>query len=325
MSSESIYANHKSSRLLVLYTKLLQGEAIVKAEEAARFGVDEKSLQRDIADLRAFLANQVAEGESDKELIYDRKSGSYRLCTVDQSSLTNSEILAVCKILLDSRSLCRSEMEQIIYKLMNACVPKENQKRVKSLIGNELFHYIEPHHGKAFVKDLWEIGTAVHEHCLMLIRYEKQDGSVVERTIQPVGIMVSEYYFYLTAYIADIDKQAEFQNPDDKYPTIYRIDRIQKYSVMKERFDIPYAERFEEGEFRKRVQFMYGGKLRKIRFQYTGKNVESVLDRLPTARIEQKTDDGYILTAEVFGDGIDMWVRSQGNAVKILAGGEKDE
>lgn len=94
---------------------------------------------------------------------------------------------------------------------------------------------------------------------------------------------------------------------------------------MKERFDIPYAERFEEGEFRKRMQFMYGGKLRKIRFQYTGKNVESVLDRLPTARIEQKTDDGYILTAEVFGDGIDMWVRSQGNAVKILAGGEKDE
>lgn len=322
MSSESIYAKYKSSRLLVLYTKLLQGEEIIKSEEARKFGVDEKSLQRDIADLRAFLANQVAEGSSDKELIYDRKTGSYRLGTVEQSSLTNSEILAVCKILLDSRALCRSEMEPIIQKLLNSCVPKENQNRVRALIGNELFHYIEPHHQKRFIGSLWEIGEAVQNHRRMQITYEKQDGSMVERAIQPVGIMFSEYYFYLTAFIDGIDKKAEFRNPDDRYPTIYRVDRIQKYEVTDSHFDIPYRDRFEEGEFRKRVQFMYGGKLRKIRFLYTGKNVESVLDRLPTARIEQKTDDGYILTAEVFGDGIDMWVRSQGNAVKILTGGE---
>lgn len=318
MEGESVYEKYKSSRLLVLYTRLLQGDSLVKSEEAARFGVDEKSIQRDISDLRAFLANQVANGESDKELIYDRKSGSYRLCAVDQNTMTNSEILAVCKILLDSRTLCRSEMEQIIQKLLNACVPKENQKRVKALIGNELFHYIEPHHGKAFVKDLWEIGAAVQEHRILLLQYEKQDGTIVERKVQPVGIMVSEYYFYLTAYIADIDKQTEFQNPDDKFPTIYRIDRIRKYSALKERFNIPYADRFEEGEFRKRVQFMYGGKLRKIRFKYTGKNVEAVLDRLPTARIEEKTYDGYILTAEVFGDGIDMWVRSQGERIELF-------
>ena len=226
MLGESIYEKNKSGRLLVLYTKLLRGESVVKAEEAARFGVDEKSIQRDIADLRAFFENQVAEGASDQQLVYDRKNNSYRLCAIDQATLTNSEILAVCKILLESRTLCKAEMEPIIQMLLNACVPRENRNRVKALIGNELFHYIEPHHGKAFVKDLWMIGTAIQEHRQMLIRYEKQDSAVVERTVQPVGIMVSEFYFYLTAFIADIDKQTEFQNPDDKYPTIYRIDRI---------------------------------------------------------------------------------------------------
>ena len=67
----------------------------------------------------------------------------------------------------------------------------------------------------------------------------------------------------------------------------------------------------------KRVQFMYGGKLQKIRFKYTGPSIEAVLDRLPTAEIEKQTEDGWIVRAEVFGKGIDMWLRSQGEYVQI--------
>lgn len=318
MDNQSLYANYKSGRLLLLYTKLLQGELIYKTEEAHRFGVDEKSIQRDIADLRAFFENQVSEGDFYRELVYDRKKKAYYLQTIDKATLTKSEILAVCKILLESRSLCKSEMEPIIKKLIASCVPQKNKECVSDLICNELFHYIEPHHQKEFVNELWQIGTAIKEHCMLQIKYEKQDGSVVERTIKPVGIMVSEYYFYLTAFIDDIDKAERFREPNDRYPTIYRIDRILSYDVLDESFDVPYKDRFEEGEFRKRVQFMYGGCLRKIKFKYSGPNVEAVLDRLPTALIEQKTDDGFILTAEVFGDGIDMWIKSQGDFITVL-------
>lgn len=85
--------------------------------------------------------------------------------------------------------------------------------------------------------------------------------------------------------------------------------------VLEEHFKIPYADRFEEGEFRKRIQFMYGGKLRKIRFRYQGKSVEAVLDRLPTARILSEEDGAYEMAAEVFGQGVDMWIRSQGGDI----------
>lgn len=74
-------------------------------------------------------------------------------------------------------------------------------------------------------------------------------------------------------------------------------------------------ERFEEGEFRKRIQFMYGGRLRKVRFKYSGESVEAVLDRLPTARVLGEEDGIYLVEAEVFGKGIDMWVRSQGELI----------
>lgn len=72
------------------------------------------------------------------------------------------------------------------------------------------------------------------------------------------------------------------------------------------------------GEFRKRVQFMFPGKLERIRFRYTGRNVEAVLDRLPTAKIISMEEDGVILEAEVFGKGILMWILSQGTNIEVL-------
>ena len=88
--------------------------------------------------------------------------------------------------------------------------------------------------------------------------------------------------------------------------------------MLEERFHIPYGSRFEEGEFRKRVQFMYGGKLQKVKFKYSGLDIDAVLDRLPTARILDEEDGVYTVSAEVFGKGIDMWLRSQGENIKMM-------
>ena len=69
-------------------------------------------------------------------------------------------------------------------------------------------------------------------------------------------------------------------------------------------------------EFRKRVQFMYGGRLEHIRFRYTGPSLEAVLDRLPTAQVLSQAETGWLISAEVFGKGIEMWLRSQGEWVE---------
>ena len=314
---DSLSGNFKSNRILSIYTRLLNGEVINKAYEAERYGVDKRSIQRDLDDIRAFLDERRADNGVHEEIVYSRSLGGYCLRSDESKLLTNGEILAVCKILLESRAFRREEMEQIIKKLVNRCVPEQKKKLVKELVSNEMFHYIEPHHGRKFLQTLWELGTAVKEYRFISVTYEKQNGDIAKRILKPVGIMFSEYYFYLTAFIEGADK-SEFHNPDDLFPTIYRIDRIRELKLSDKHFDIPYKERFEEGEFRKRIQFMYGGKLRKIRFKYTGASVEAVLDRLPTAKIVEKVSDGYIITAEVFGDGIDMWIRSQGDNVKLL-------
>lgn len=94
---------------------------------------------------------------------------------------------------------------------------------------------------------------------------------------------------------------------------------MENIQCLNERFQIPYKDRFNEGEFRKRVQFMYSGPLRKVKFEYTGQSIESVLDRLPTAEIVSKDTEKYVIRAEVYGEGIDMWLRSQGESVKVVS------
>ena len=55
-------------------------------------------------------------------------------------------------------------------------------------------------------------------------------------------------------------------NKDDEIPIVFRIDRITEVRNTNKKFDIPYSSRFEDGEFRKRIQFMYSGKLHKVKF-----------------------------------------------------------
>lgn len=88
--------------------------------------------------------------------------------------------------------------------------------------------------------------------------------------------------------------------------------------ILLERHSMRQKDRFQEGEFRNRVQFMYGGKLERIKFQYTGPSMEAVLDRLSTAEVVEQTEGGGIVKAEVFGKRMDMWLRNQGDNVKTI-------
>lgn len=309
----------KVCRVLQIYTKLIEGYVVNKAEEAQKYGVNERSIQRDIDDIRNYLDLDVERTGVINSIVYDRAKKGYRLETLYQMRLKNSEVLAVCKILLDSRAFPKTEMVGMLDRLITCCVPESNQKLIKDLISNESFHYVEPRHKSHFLEKMWDIGQAIRENRYVEIKYQRmKDKKQVVRKVKPVAIMFSEYYFYLTAFIDDEEVKKDFDVINDSFPTIYRIDRIKKYKIFDERFAIPYSSRFEEGEFRKRIQFMYGGKLQKVLFKYSGTDVDAILDRLPTAIIQDEDDGVYTISAEVFGKGIEMWLRSQGDLIEVI-------
>lgn len=128
------------------------------------------------------------------------------------------------------------------------------------------------------------MGNCIHGHKIIELEYRKTNGEVTKALIKPVGLVCSECYFYLIVYYGDADKK------HTGYPTVYRMDRIQSYRETKDNFNIPYKDRFEEGEFRKRIPFMYTGQLQK--------------------------NGSYRVTVEVYGDkGLEMWVKIQSDYI----------
>lgn len=386
---------NKAERILSLYTRLQAGETIDKQKESDGFQVSTRTIQRDLNDIQCFLENQQTYGAAVRQVIYDRTSGGYRMIAREQDCLEAKEILAICKVLLESRCLMHEELFPMLGKLIR-CGNPDAQRQLHNFIENERYHYTDLHHGKRLLDTLWKLEQAVWNQNYLEIRYHKAScQELVERRVRPVGILFSEFYFYLLAYIepekktesgsgekneaigncaaAQIEQTAgkllqekkqlfgnpsgeermisksntgsteknqalykescgEIQpdgenscepylvvygSPREQSPTIYRVDRLERLKVLDDHFPVEYASRFEEGELRKRIQFMYGGKLKKVRFRYHGTCPDYILDRLPTAKIIRSDEDGMLIEAEVFGDGIHFWMKGQGEVEEV--------
>ena len=307
---KEIRDKEKVERVLGIYTKLLDGIIVNKQKEAEKYGVVNRSIQRDIDNIRSYLAKTDNEESVYNNVLYDYKRKGYYLEHIYDKKLNSKEMFVICKILLASRCLTQKEMSEILRKLIKTCIPLENQKLITELISNEEFHYVEPRHKVIFVDNMWEIGQAIHDQHYIEIEYEKtKNEKTIIRKVKPAAILFSEYYFYLIAW---------FANDSKDFPAIFRVDRITNIKNLKQKFNIPYRNRFSDGEFRKRVQFMYAGELKHIKFEFNGPSVEAILDRIPTAEIIKSDGNKHTIKAECYGDGVLMWLRTQGDYVKML-------
>lgn len=301
------FNSDKGYRLLNIFERLSKGECVNKEQLATDYGVSAKTIQRDFDDLRAYFAENNLSSNS-KLLKYDKSSNTYCLVSSTHEWLTNEEAVALCKILLESRAFQKEELVKLIDKLIMQISPKD-RLITENIIRSELYNYVPLQHGKPLLSVIWCLSELINEQKIIKFSYKRQDGKTSKKEVMPVSIMFSEFYFYLIAFSTDSDV---------KYPIIFRIDRIEDIKSTGETFFVPYKDRFSDGEFRKRIQFMYSGELKKVKFEYSGV-LEAILDRLPTAKIIDNINGVYIITAETYGDGIYMWLRSQGDLVRILS------
>lgn len=303
------YKSNRAVRILDLYERLIKGEYISKAEMVSNYEIAPKTAQRDIDELRNYIAEK-HKFEVEAAIAYDRSKNAYYLVKHEREWFTNQEILAMSKILLESRAFAKGELKILMDKLLLQVIPKD-KKIVEQIIRSEHACYVPLKHNKNLFAVLWDLSQSIVARKMVKFAYKRVDGREKVHQVKPVAIMFSEYYFYLISFMNTTDCQK-------KYPTVFRIDRMSKLEELEERFSIPYAEEFSEGEFRKRVQFMYAGELRRVEFEFSGSSLEAVLDRLPTAEVVKEKDGVYTIRAEAYGMGIDMWLNSQGDNVKVL-------
>lgn len=300
-------ATEKKNRLLDIFYRAIRGEKIKVSALAGEYEVSEKSISRDIAEIKNFLADS-PEQFTGVEFLYDYAERAYRL--EGNHFLLNKELFSVVKILIGCRGFSKEELLELVEKLRQFTT-EEDRLLLNQLIQKELYHYQEVRHDCTSVIDnLWKLTGCINEQREITIRYYKMNRQQVERRIQPVAIMFSEYYFYLIAFRIDLK---------ETLPLYFRIDRIVQIVEHRTTFVKERRHYFNEGELRKRIQFMQPGELRKIRFEFDGPSVQAILDKIPTAKVVGKNGRAQIIEAETYGRGINMFLLSQGHHVRPLA------
>lgn len=295
-------SDNKANRILTIYDRLRKGYVLSKKEIANEFGVNVRTIQRDLDDVRNYLANNF-QGE---EIIYDYQAKGYIMDNLQNKILSAVEIFVFIKILIESRAFCNEEMNGLINSIFSS-ISKSEQNVIKSLVSNEVFHFEPLTHNKPILKSIWDIAQCILRKEVIELYFKKINGQEGRRVIYPLSIVFSEFYFYLVAQIEEFE---------DKEPAFFRVDRILKFKLMERQFE---SKRFEEGELKKRILFMYGGELLHLKFTYKGQSIESIMDRFPTAKIINESENKYLIDAEVYGKGCLMWLLSQGENIELIS------
>ena len=303
--------NTKQYRVLEIFFRGLRGEDLSVQELANEYNVSTKSITRSINELKDFLADH-RDLVGNTELQYSYSDKCYRLFVDD--FLSNKELFSLVEVIIGARAFSKMELLTLVDKLKKFTTPVDRLKMNK-LIRKELYHYPEVNHDCESVEDnLWKIVNCITERKEISIEYYRTDRKWVTHRLHPASVMFTDYYFYLIAFRTD--------GKTDK-PYYFRIDRIKQITIHRKTFDTFETPEFDEGLLRRRSLFMWPGKLLTIRFEFSGPSVQAALDKLPTAKIiERLGGNKYLIEAEVYGDGIKMWLLSQGTWVKVISPAE---
>lgn len=297
----------KQERLLEIFFRSLRGEDISVQKLANEYGVSTKSISRSINDLKAFLADH-RDLVGNTELQYSYQDKCYRL-NMDEF-LTNKELFAIVEVMIGSRAFSKMELLVLTDKLKHFTTVND-RKKLNELIQKELYHYSEVKHDCVSVQEtLWRLANCITDKCEISIEYYRMDRKWVTHRLRPVSVMFSDFYFYLIAF--------DTEGSLDK-PLYFRVDRIKYITEHRKKITDMEVPDFDEGLLRKRSLFMWPGKLRTIRFEFTGSAIQAVLDKLPTAKVIERNGKTYTVEADVYGDGIKMWLLSQGHRIKIIS------
>ena len=298
--------NTRQSRVLEIFFRGLRGEDLSVQHLADEYGVSTKSITRSINDLKAFLADH-RELVGETELRYSHQDKCYRLHLAE--FLNSKELFALMEVVIGSRAFSKEELLELTGKLKHFTTPTD-RRTLTELIRKELYHYPEVRHDCDSVQDrLWQLVGCIENKQEISITYYRMDRKLNTYRLRPASVLFMDYYFYLIAFKIDGDPEK---------PRYFRIDRIKELTIHRKHLTPDESPSFDEGLLRRRSLFMWPGKLRTLRFEFTGPSVQAVLDKLPTAKIIEHENGKHLIEAEVYGDGIKMWLLSQGAWMKVL-------
>ncbi|MBN1064491.1 hypothetical protein [Clostridium botulinum] len=116
----------KAEALLYIYNSLQEGKVITKNDGIDKLNINERTFYRYIKDIKDFVEKPdgLLIGE---EVISDREKGGYVIKGKHERNLNEKEVLAISKVLLESRGFIKNEIEDMIGKIFDNCICEDKK------------------------------------------------------------------------------------------------------------------------------------------------------------------------------------------------------
>lgn len=182
----------KNTRLLMLYDALLNGNGVDKNAFSMEHGINERSFDRDIEDIRLFLS----ESYSGEDLYFDRRDNSYFLSGSRPKYMDRMEAVVISKIILESGLLRKDEMCGLLESVLASVAPRDAK-----IIEEHLLRDIQNYESGTevailkFVEDLYDVLKSGRD---VKVFVKDGENTRTER-ISPLEIVCEKSVFQLVA------------------------------------------------------------------------------------------------------------------------------
>lgn len=285
-------------RIVDIMMRLLQGDKINTDDFASLYGVNKRTIYRDLQVIREnplFNANYQIEFDSVQKNRF----------VLSEGKIGTKEILAIIQIVIGTRALSKPELAEIIQHLRKL-VPTKDQAKVDKLLRT---NYI-PVKNNGDLLDKIDIFTQMIESKTVIdFTYQgslhTSDNQRLRQGV-PISLYFADYYFYVVIY------------SEAKGSRIYRLDRILSYTTVDKKINVP-REKWEDGDsLRNFTYLLNGGRKSYFKIKYRV-YPQTALDKLPNSRVVSREADGsVIIEGYLFIQGLKHWLLSQGTMVKVL-------
>ncbi|MBQ3601685.1 MAG: WYL domain-containing protein [Lachnospiraceae bacterium] len=286
----------KITRLLLLFSKLVNGEKINKTIFCFENDCSPRTFDRDIENIRLYLS----ESFSSTELRYERSTNTYFIDGAKHKLLEPMEYLLIERILKDSMILRKDEFDILSMHLL------QNTEKTKRFEGERqeiCSKYQSPLHNKALLKIHGDLVNIIRAKKCINIKYFKSNGEEVNKKILPCDVKYDLGYLYLIGYRAETE---------DEYPAYYRMDRIFSFEILNsqsasEQYRVrKYFDKYADG-----ITQMYGGFFIEIGIKCLNDFYPYIYDKFRNVKIVTQDEQYVVIKLEVFEDGFIKWLMSQ--------------
>ena len=217
----------KITRTLMLYRLLERGETVNKAAFALENGINERSAERDIQDIRLFLS----EVYSAHEVIYDKEQEGYRLSGGIKKELSGAEVFIILKSLTASQVLRHDEYDRLADTVLSLISPQEQRGIINQMLSPQTKTFAK--NNKASLKIIWDLHRVIESRQKVTVNYTG-NSTTAPITLYPYSIEVSGGSCYLVAMQV---------NQDGRTGATVCVDDIESFVPLTETFALSQAEK----------------------------------------------------------------------------------